>query len=762
MPPMLLPRVGIAVAALLLPGLVLLPAWRLAGLGAGEDDVLYYFPTRWLFGELIAGGNLPWWNPWTGMGRPLLADPQAAVFYPFTWLFAALDPFVAYAASLWAHYTLALAGMYRLLRAERLGRVAALFGAVATAFCGFLLAHRAHLSMQHAAAWTPWVLLAVRDYAARGGAGRLMAAASIAALQCFAGHVQIALLTWLGSAVMLFATADRSLPLRAARWLLASLAAAGLFAVQALPTLEYVRQCTRTQRGFLDFTENSWNPASMVGLIAPMMLGQRTPNAFSQSYWGPSHQCEQFPYVGASTLLLALLALRGNWRGDPIRRAWVALAVFGLLLALGRYGPLAPLLYLLPGANLFRVPARALLLVHVALAALAAHAAGDLGPRRSPDRSRLRWDAIRLTDRPIRRAALLVLPLAALLAFVRPWATGGSLVDSLGALAPWTLETLAPLLCWSAALGTVGWIARNARRPELRLAILPVCVIDLAIVGWTLDVPAQKPQSLREFLWPAGRAEWAQRVQADPARLWVVTQRGAQLPGEYDRPLLKGVANVNVLDGIASLTDYGPFQPVGFDRAFGFKPWGEAPRAAELLGDLSWAQWYDVGWLLLCEPELPAPEGATLELTTSEGLRLFRHDATRGPAYLEDASTPAAIRHEAVTPAHLRTWIDTFPRSGPGPGARLILATSALPGWSATIDGAPATVQAADGVLLSVQLPDRTPLEVQWRYEPSGLRGGGTVSALTVCALLAASGARLLRYSPRSRTKASMLGSRPR
>ena len=111
--------------AILLPSVAMTPVWRLGGLGAMEDDVLYYYPSRVFFHESIGAGEVPWIDPWTGLGRPYVADPQSAFFYPFTWVFALLEPGAAYAALLWLHYVIAFAGMYRLLRGQRLSRAAA-------------------------------------------------------------------------------------------------------------------------------------------------------------------------------------------------------------------------------------------------------------------------------------------------------------------------------------------------------------------------------------------------------------------------------------------------------------------------------------------------------------------------------------------------------------------------------------------------------------------------------------------------------------
>lgn len=729
---MLVRRSLVLLLAVLLPGALLWPVWRNAGLGAGEDDILYYFPSRYLLHQMIVDREYPWLNPWTGLGRPLLADPQTAAFYPSTWLFA-FDPLVAYPASLWIHYALALLGMYRLLRAHRLDACAAVFGAIAFAFCGFMLAHRAHFSMQHAAAWTPWLFWRLERYVAEGGNGRLAGCAVLIALQCYAGHVQAAALCALGSLAYLIAQRGEWRA-TGARWLLAWFFGAGLFAAQAIPTFEYVRQCTRTSRGYVDFTENSWNPLSLIGFALPMAFGQRTPNLFDVPYWGPSHQCEQFAYAGVLPLLLAALALRSGWRADPRRRGWIALAAVGLLTSLGFLGPVAPILYWLPGASLFRVPARAMLLVNLALAALAARSVHELAARRTPDRARLRFLAQRWTARPARLALLVVgVPTAALslATLLLPHSRG---VPTISDMAPWRPAVLVPLAAWLLSLALLGTVAKRWESPRLRALLPLVLALDLGVIGWSIDVPT-RALAPEPTLWPNARMEWVSALDDTRGRIWVVTSRTPRLPGEYVDSLAKGVANVNILDNVVSLTDYGPFQPRALDRVFGFKPWGEAPRLHALLNDTAWMQWYNVEWVLLCEPSLPEPRDCVPVLTTSSGYRLYRNPNVRGAAYLLDAAAPVAVHHEAHAPYRMTTRVDTFPREGPGDRARLVLSQLALPGWRASIDGEPLPVEALDGTLLSLRLPDRTPLRIDWEYSPPGLFVGIGVTLLTALAL---------------------------
>lgn len=709
-----------ALLALLLPGIMLLPVWRLGGLGAREDDILYYYPSRVWFGEMIRAGQAPWLNPWTGLDRPFLADPQSAVFYPTTWLFAVLDAPLAYGASLWLHYSLAFWGIYRLLRAQKLDVRGARFGAIAFAFCGFMLAHRAHFALQHAASWTPIVFWRLRRLVEKPSGQRLAAAAAAAALQCFAGHVQIAALTGLGALVWLLATPGLKAWRTAACWGAAWTATGGLYAVQLVPTLLHVRECTRGQRGYMDFVENSWYPQSAVGWVLPMFFGQRTPNFFDQPYWGPSHQVEQFGYAGLMTLILAAAAVFNGWRGNAARRGWVVLIVFSLLLALGLFGPICPLLYWLPGANLFRVPARALLLVNLAMAGLAGGVVDDLVGALTPQRARLRAKLLEWTRRPVVRAVVLIGGLVAIGLAVDIFLPGRERAELLLTVRPWKPAVLTPLLLLMMTLVVLRGVVRRWQRPTGIWLLAAALLIDLGVIGWTVDVPkdARRPADL---LADSRREEWLPMVRGSRGRLWVVTGRQNGVPGEYVDSVAKCAANLNILEHIQTLTDYGPLQPRTLPEALQFKPWGEALWAAELLQDSGWMRDFGVEWVLLCEPEWPAPVDGTLVRETQAGYRLFHID--EGPA---DASS--VIRQ--ISP-HAFECDRTA-------GGRMTAPRLAWSGWRAECDSRPVSVSATREGLLSIAAPDRGG-RILVRYFPPGLIAGTSITAVMVLLLLVGS-----------------------
>lgn len=746
---MLVQRGLVTILIIVLPGLMLAPVWQLGGLGAGEDDVLYYFPSRVFFHETITAGQWPWLNPYVGADRPFAADPQSALWYPTTWLFAVLPPLWAYPLGLWLHYSLAHWGMYRLLRAQGLDRLAACFGGLVFAYSGFLLSHRAHFTMQHAAAWTPWVFWRVRrftqtadDPAASGR--RLLWAAAAAAGLCFAGHVQIAALAALGTFVFILADGSRLTPAqggahasasgRVLRWLIVWVCAAGLFAVQWLPTLDYLRLCTRVERTFLDFVEQSWNPLSAIGLVLPMFFGQRTPNFFDQPYWGPSHQCEQFAYIGLLPLILAALALRGGWQGDSRKRPWVILLIFAALLALGKFGPVCPLLYWLPGSSLFRVPARALVLCHLAIAALAAATLHDLGPVRHPAQARLRYHAGKWARRPWLKALLMVGAPALAALLIAVWLPPALRAAALAALQPTDPALWMPLLIALGTLAGLLFVVRAFQQPRLRTLLIAVVALDLGVIGWHLDVPAQVDSA--EHLLPDADAAWIELVRQSHERLWTVTSTS----GVYANPAQKLSPNTNSLAHVFSLGDYGPLQPRNFVKFFNFRPWGVTHEAPALLQDPAWMRTFNVGWILLAHTDLPPPAGAAAYGATPAGFTLYRNPTAAGMAFFADAAQPGFVRYVPSGPASFRLTLDSWPGADPGTDevapVRVIVSRLALPGWHAAVNGEPLRVEEAYRTLLAFSLADGEAFRIDCWYFPPGLIEGIVLSGATAVLLL--------------------------
>jgi len=118
--------------------------------------------------ETIAQGVLPVWNEMLGMGAPLIANYQSALFYPPTWLYFLLYSIGGISTMAWfqavivvLHLSWASFGMALLIRQLRLGILAQVIGGMAFGMSGYLVSRAGFLSINAAVAWLPWIILGV-------------------------------------------------------------------------------------------------------------------------------------------------------------------------------------------------------------------------------------------------------------------------------------------------------------------------------------------------------------------------------------------------------------------------------------------------------------------------------------------------------------------------------------------------------------------------------------------------------------------------
>ncbi len=388
-----------SVWAALAPGLLLAAitaalCWRLLSgqfVVTGYDTLTYFYPYRAYAGEVIRSGQLPHWNPYLFYGVPFLANIQAAVFYPLSALFYFLVPTTALNWSVIFHLFLASFFAYLWLRHSlAVVRPAAVVGGALFGFGGFVGAQVGHLNQLNAVVWLPLALLTFHRAVSRGSGRWTMATGVILATQLLAGHSQESYMTvvslaaygaWLGLSgrgrplppvARALGAINRAPTLAGLVRRLASTATAllawgggvtlagALASVQLFPTGELTGLSTRG--GGLLFGE-----AVSFSLPPPELLVGLLP---TYGLTGPT-STEYIGYVGVVGLLLAGIGLLFRF-GEGGTRWWGAVALVALVLALGKYTPVYGLLYpYLPGFDLFRVPARWLMVWSLALAGLA-------------------------------------------------------------------------------------------------------------------------------------------------------------------------------------------------------------------------------------------------------------------------------------------------------------------------------------------------------------------------------------------------------
>lgn len=229
-------------------------------------------------------GIVPWWNPFSGVGLPLAAEYQSAVFFPLTFLL--LLP----KGMLLEHLTLQVLagwGTYALLRQMGLGRLAALTGGALYGFDGTLA------WFDHAPAFPvpflPWLLLGIerawiKVNAHEHGGWRLLALSL--GLLLLAGFPETAYLCGLFASgwalVRLFQAAKQRRGAYMRRLMLGAGVGVGLAAPQILAFFEYLPLADLG--GHAGGFAKAHLPllAAIPSLFAPYAFGP--PTAFSNSW----------------------------------------------------------------------------------------------------------------------------------------------------------------------------------------------------------------------------------------------------------------------------------------------------------------------------------------------------------------------------------------------------------------------------------------------------------------------------------------------
>jgi hypothetical protein len=140
-----------------------------------RDSGRMHHPVKRIVAASLAEGRLPQWNPYDGMGAPMVADPIHAVQHPFN-AFLLLLPFEAgFKAWVFASCLAAALGAFALARSLGAGRDGGLAAGLAFALSGFVVSSTDNLTYLTASAFLPWVLTAGIAFVRSGRPATLLA-----------------------------------------------------------------------------------------------------------------------------------------------------------------------------------------------------------------------------------------------------------------------------------------------------------------------------------------------------------------------------------------------------------------------------------------------------------------------------------------------------------------------------------------------------------------------------------------------------------
>lgn len=704
------PRALVIVA----PVILLAPVWLAGKALYWGTPSTQFIPWWWQAFQTLRAGELPLWNPMLGMGAPLLANYQSALFYPPTWMYFLLAsvgglPLMAWGMAVIVAVHLAWAGwgMVKLTKSLGLSELAQTVAGLAFSLSGYLVARAHFLSINAAIAWLPWILLAAVELAEAEKKRRpMLKLALFFALQWLAGHAQISWYTLLlASAWMTFWAWRRGrgaeLSRSAARFVAAGLFAFGLAAAQLIPTAEYFLQSQRAaELGRQAALTYSFWPWRLLTLFAPNLFG----NPANGDYWGYGNFWEDAIYVGLLSVFLGFVVLLKKQNKDrPLVSFLASVAIVSLLLALGKNLAIFPWLFdHIPTFNLFQAPSRFSIWAVFAFALLA-----SLGVEHwhRPQGRGLYWARLAV-------AGALAIILGAVIA---AWATSRGLLNISSTFIGASISSGAVML----GIVLLNLTAPKQNRPANARWVWLVALLlsaDLLYAGWGLN-----PGVSLDFYRQESGDHIGLRNQIGSGRLYIGQTDEQNLKFEtlfrfddfhYGNPsLIRAtlIPNVSVLENITTANNFDPLLPRFYQEWVEQLTLADAGDRQQMLSQMN----------VTVVEYLVSNESPSVTFEPLPSLSRVRWVCTEKVGdigkILSVITEPCAQNANVDVMGSFANRVDILVESTEE--GWLLLADTWYPGWRALVDGEQSAIYLADGIFRAVQITAGRH-EVEFLYQP--------------------------------------------
>jgi hypothetical protein len=680
------------VVALVMLAILSLP--MLMGLVYVKDDLgKFHLPLRFFYAQsLISGDNFTWFpNIWGGFY--IHGEGQAGMYHPLHLiLYSTLPLATAFNLELLLSYPFILAGTFFLLCRWDIRPDGAMFGALCFTFSGFNLFHHIHPNAIAIVAHIPWLLLAIDSLMRADSRRRLafakMSLALLTTSQLLLGYPQYVLLsTFVEVLYLVFCASSWSGPRRLLCFGAAKVLGILGGCIQLLPTWEALTDSLRAEPSSAFRYAWSLHPANLVQFVAPYLFLTRVAG-------GNTHEFAIYPGAITTVLILWLLV---RFKELDISRRRLAIGVFtlgalALILAMGEHGYLYRLQSQLPLIGVFRVPARYILLVHLAMAIAAAVAFLDL--------AQLTKRANQLSWRKLWPLALV--PIASVLAAgLALWSRVNAdsslwVVSELANRVDSPAYVLAGPAIIIAATAIVVAAARNVR--YALAGIILFAIADQAIYGLSYVWSPPGPTGITAFVnsQPMPPEVSSQRVQFYKAYNNVATMKGIRLA-----------------DGYAALSPKFQLDLRSYARL--------------QIAGVRWFQTPEGQWSQVVDP-MPRARLVTKMVVSSQPNDDIDNIDIESTALLDDAlQLPEGTPGEAVIvsdrPGKIRIVTTATTKQ------LLVLSESYHKGWQAKIDGESSPVLRIYGDFMGCTV-NAGVHTVEFDFNPQSLRVGTWLSAL--------------------------------
>ena len=654
-------------------------------------------------------GRVPLWDPYHWSGQPVLGQVITGAAYPLNWILFSLPLKNGWIHQVYLHWYFVLIHYlgalfcYLLCRDLKRSRGASLIAASAFGLGGFMGVTDWPV-MLNGAMWTPLVLLFMLRVA-RGDRPNLSAplAGAMLGMAFLSGHHQVPIFIGLMCAalwlyiILCDGRIERTMVGRAAAF---CVMVACVSALQFLPAMEYGKLAVRWvgvddpvgwdhKVPYQMHAQFAYGPVAIFGTVFPSM----TPG--QDSFFG---------IVAVSMGVTAFLLLRRIL----MVRVLGAVALAGLLYSIAPFNTFQGMLYaLVPMVEKARSPSMAIVLFHVACAALLAFAIDSRKVRQSRP---LHW-------------FLLGLPLVFYTAVMGFVYAGNVPADDRLLMTP----LVAMLACALLAL----WRRREVGSLFAKSALLFLVLLELGNVTFN---------SMGSRFLKAGRTDYLAQLTADPD----VFEYFRTIPGPFRVDLDRDALPPNLGDWHGIETYHGYLASLTSNIWFLS---GDENKKKDL---------FAVNYAVRKAANRPGQQDV---FTAKSGMKVFRNPTAMPRAWTvhsaRQVEKPEIVnepRKEALftrKPPQLETcdgedrleWVARKPSSGTltvetGCRALVIVADTYFPGWKATVDGKPAEILEVDGALRGIVV-EKGAHRISMRYRPTSVTAGAVITGIGFLVTLA-------------------------
>jgi hypothetical protein len=333
-----------------------------------RDLAPYFIPPRFFWVESIKHGSFPLWNPYQFSGHPFFANPQDALLYPFNGLFFLLPFDIAFNAIIILHFFLGGLFTYLFLRDLKVDPTGSLISGLIFMLSGYLLSVHSLLTILLSSIWTPLIMMFFRRAICGRGLKNEAFTALLITLSFLGGGIEIVYGNFFVLLIMVIFSNPPYIPLllkggeqggsvpiywgRIRSLLIVSILFLFLSAVQLFPFIELFHNSIRgSGMSYPEATTWSFAPKDLLLFFLPDAYGYFLD---MKKYWVSQCWFKTLYTGGLPFILSAIFFVFGK-----DRKLYLALMLFSLFLALGKYNPLYPFVFkYFPFFNGIRYPAK--------------------------------------------------------------------------------------------------------------------------------------------------------------------------------------------------------------------------------------------------------------------------------------------------------------------------------------------------------------------------------------------------------------------